>query len=276
MDSTTTLASMQDSVTQAENNGGGWVQFVFHGICDGCGDTSATSPAQLSAFLDWLQPRAANGTVVRTVGDVMGAGRSGFTAPAPNPAPDTTAPVSSITCNDGSCDGFFATARSVALAATDAGSGVAAIRYTTDGSDPSTSSSTTKLYSAPFSLAATTTVKYRAYDRAGNVEPVATQMVRFDYDLPTAAITSPASGSTVRAGTYVPVAVTAQDTGGSGVAKVSVYVDGVLVGTDTSAPYSVVWTPRRKAIGQHTIVAEAEDGAGNLRRSTSVTVTVTR
>lgn len=54
------------------------------------------------------------------------------------------------------------------------------------------------------------------------------------------------------------------------------YVDGVLVGTDTSAPYSVVWTPASKATGTRTIVAEAEDGAGNVRRSTSVTVTVTR
>jgi len=106
---------------------------------------------------------------------------------------------------------------SVALAATDAGSGVDAIRYTTDGSDPSTDpSSTTKLYSAPFTLTTTTTVKYRAYDRAGNVEPVATQLVRFDYDSPTAAITAPASGSTVRRGRGVAVAVTAQDTGGSG------------------------------------------------------------
>jgi peptidoglycan/xylan/chitin deacetylase (PgdA/CDA1 family) len=78
-----TLLRMQNSVTQAENNRGGWVQFVFHAICDGC---DGTSVAELSAFLDWLQPRAANGTVVKTVADVMGAGRSGFTAPPP---PDT-------------------------------------------------------------------------------------------------------------------------------------------------------------------------------------------
>ena len=69
--STTTLAMMQSYVTQAENNGGGWVQLVFHEF-DAAGEFS-TSLAQLVAFLDWLQPRAANGTVVRTVAEVMGA-----------------------------------------------------------------------------------------------------------------------------------------------------------------------------------------------------------
>ncbi len=69
--STTTLAMMQSYVTQAENNGGGWVQLVFHEF-DAAGEFS-TSLTQLVAFLDWLQPRAANGTVVRTVAQVMGA-----------------------------------------------------------------------------------------------------------------------------------------------------------------------------------------------------------
>ena len=51
------------------------------------------------------------------------------------------------------------------------GSGVAAIRYTTDGSDPTASST---LYTRPFSVSATTTVKYRAWDNAGNVEATKT------------------------------------------------------------------------------------------------------
>ncbi len=63
---------MQSYVTEAENNGGGWVQLVFHDVCDNCGEYSTTL-ARLVAFLDWLQPRAASGTVVRTVAEVMGA-----------------------------------------------------------------------------------------------------------------------------------------------------------------------------------------------------------
>jgi peptidoglycan/xylan/chitin deacetylase (PgdA/CDA1 family) len=67
---TTSLATMEAYVTQAENNGGGWVQLVFGSICSDCGDYG-TSLAQVTAFLDWLQPRAANGTVVKTVSAAM-------------------------------------------------------------------------------------------------------------------------------------------------------------------------------------------------------------
>jgi len=68
------LAKVQGYVTQAEQNGGGWVQLVFHDLCatNCAGDDYSTTPALLNALLDWLQPRAAaNGTVVKTVAEVM-------------------------------------------------------------------------------------------------------------------------------------------------------------------------------------------------------------
>jgi len=71
---------------------------------------------------------------------------------------------------------------SVGLAATYTQSGVAVIRYTTDGSDPTTSSAT---YSAPFTVSATTRVKYRAWDNAGNVEATKSQLIRIDATNPT-------------------------------------------------------------------------------------------
>ena len=43
-----------------------------------------------------------------------------------------------------------------------------------DGSDPTLSSPT---YSAPFTVSATTTVKYRAWDNAGNVEATKSQLI---------------------------------------------------------------------------------------------------
>jgi hypothetical protein len=55
------------------------------------------------------------------------------------------------------------------------------------------------------------------------------------------------------------------------VAEVDVFVDNVLVATDTSAPYSVVWAGER---GSHVIRAKAYDAAGNAGISNSVTVTV--
>jgi titin len=69
----TTLATVEGYVTQAEQNGGGWVQIVLHDLCaTNCtGDEYSTTPALLDAFLDWLEPRASNGTLVKTVGQVM-------------------------------------------------------------------------------------------------------------------------------------------------------------------------------------------------------------
>lgn len=46
----------------------------FHGICDSlCTADNSLRRGRFTAFLEWLQPRRANGTVVRTVGRVMGA-----------------------------------------------------------------------------------------------------------------------------------------------------------------------------------------------------------
>lgn len=67
----TTLATMEGYVTAAEQNGGGWVQFVFHHVCDHC-DAYSITPADLQGLLDFLAPRAANGTVVRTTQEVIG------------------------------------------------------------------------------------------------------------------------------------------------------------------------------------------------------------
>lgn len=164
IDTQTTLATMESYVTQAENNGGGWVVLLIHSVCDGC-DTLSVSPTQLTAFLDWLQPRAANGTVVKTHGEVMG------DVGPPPPVLDTTPPVTTIGCNGTSCSkGLYRSAVSVTLAATDAGSGVASTRYTTDGTTPTDTNGTT--YTAPFAVAATTTVKFRSTDNAGNAEAV--------------------------------------------------------------------------------------------------------
>jgi peptidoglycan/xylan/chitin deacetylase (PgdA/CDA1 family) len=67
----TTLATIEGYVTAAEQNGGGWVQLVFHHLCDQC-DAYAITPASFTALLDWLGPRAATGTTVKTTAEVIG------------------------------------------------------------------------------------------------------------------------------------------------------------------------------------------------------------
>lgn len=86
VDNTTTLDRMKLYVTQAEQNGGGWVPMVFHHVCDGC-DELAVSPAVLAQFLDWLAAREAQGTVVATVDEVMGGGLGSRVVGPPAPPP---------------------------------------------------------------------------------------------------------------------------------------------------------------------------------------------
>ena len=105
--------------------------FFFHRICDNCGGDGpapSISPSELNAFLDWLTSPSSGGAVVKTVAQVI--------------KNDTQAPTSSITCGGAACSsGWYGGPVSVSLSATDAGtSGVAMIRYTTDGSEPTAAS----------------------------------------------------------------------------------------------------------------------------------------
>lgn len=70
----TSLAMLEGYVTQTEMNGGGWVHIVMHHVCDGC-DTYSISRETLGAFLDWLAPRQALGTVVLPIAEAMRLGR---------------------------------------------------------------------------------------------------------------------------------------------------------------------------------------------------------
>ena len=101
-------------------------------------------------------------------------------------------PTTTIACDGGACPaGFVKGPVAVTLAGIDGGNGVSSTRYTTDGSDPDTSS---PAYAGPFSLSDTTTVKFRSYDSNGNAEPVRSQTIKIDATPPTAQITSPLDG----------------------------------------------------------------------------------
>jgi hypothetical protein len=70
----------------------------------------------------------------------------------------------------------------------------------------------------------------------------------------------------------VTLTVTATDS--VGVTTVRFFVDGVLLGSDTTAPYSIDWDTSGETEGDHTLTAEAEDAAGNIGTSADATVTV--
>lgn len=53
----------------------------------------------------------------------------------------------------------------------------------------------------------------------------------------------------------------------SGVARVTFRTESRDLGTDADAPYSTTWDTTREALARHSIVAEAEDEAGNVAES---------
>ncbi len=146
---------------------------------------------------------------------------------------DSTPPATTIQCNAAACSSSYYNANvSVTLAATDnaSGSGVKEIRYTTDGSTPTASDAVSPngtTYSGAFTVSATATVKYRAFDNAGNAEAVNSQQINIDKVAPTvtaSAVKGDApsfSGATAYAADTwtnkdVRVTFTCADTGGSG------------------------------------------------------------
>ncbi len=91
---------------------------------------------------------------------------------------DTVAPSTAISCNNAPCAGTYNGSVSVTLPATDAGgSGVARTVYTTDGSEPATSTTATA-YAGPFSVTQTSTVKASSVEAAGNAGPTATAQIQ--------------------------------------------------------------------------------------------------
>ena len=87
-----------------------------------------------------------------------------------------------------------------------------------------------------------------------------------DTTAPTAGFNSPAQNATVSG--VVSVDVAASDN--VGVASVSLSVDGVVVGTDTAAPYVFSIDTKSRANGACTLTATARDAAGNASSATNV------
>ena len=82
-------------------------------------------------------------------------------------------------------------------------------------------------------------------------------------------ITSPQRNDSV--GGLVPIDVSAS--GDLGIAKVELYVDDVLSGTVTTAPYTFLWDASGLT-GPHSIVAKAYDGSGQQASSSAVEIMV--
>ncbi len=147
--------------------------------------------------------------------------------PQPPPTADTTPPSTRANL----VGGTTATAVNVSLICEDgSGSGCKATYYTTDGSEPTTSSSA---YSAPIAIAANTTLKFFSVDTAGNREAVKTETYVIDGTAPTTTAT-PAGGTYATATT---VTLACSDGNGTG-CKATYYTTDGSEPTASSPTYS--------------------------------------
>ncbi|NQU40058.1 MAG: DUF4838 domain-containing protein [Lentisphaerae bacterium] len=88
---------------------------------------------------------------------------------------------------------------------------------------------------------------------------------------PTVSITSPSHNATIVGSAVVPITATASDVDGM-ITNVQFYMNGVLVGTDSTSPYS--YTVTSVSTGSYALTAVAYDNEGGVATSAAVTVTV--
>jgi RHS repeat-associated protein len=88
---------------------------------------------------------------------------------------------------------------------------------------------------------------------------------------PTASITSPANGATFTAPTNITITANAADGDGT-ISKVEFYQGTTLIGTDTTAPYTVSWN--NVSSGNYQLTAKAMDNVGASSTSSVVNITV--
>jgi hypothetical protein len=88
---------------------------------------------------------------------------------------------------------------------------------------------------------------------------------------PSVSITSPAEGASFTAPVTLNVAANAGDSDGT-IASVTFYANGSAIGTDTTSPFTVSWTP--SSSGPFTLTAMATDNQSATATSAAVHVTV--
>jgi hypothetical protein len=197
-------------------------------------------------------------------------GGGSFTTDTAPPTVSVTAPTSGASI---SAPGTV----SITASASDAASSVSKVELYIDGALKTTLTTSPYSYSwntSGVSLGAHT-IQAKAYDSFNNVGTSTSVSVTLaDKTAPTTSITAPSAGSTVR-GTVTVNANAADNTGGTGISKVELYVDGVLNSTDTASPYSFAWNSTAATNAAHSLTVKAYDGASPANVATSAAVSVT-
>lgn len=190
---------------------------------------------------------------------------------------DTAAPSVNITSPAANAVVSLGGTQTISVTASDAASDVTKVEFYVDGALKSTDTATPYSYAWPTTgvTEGAHSLTAKAYDTYNNVATSAAVSVTVrDSTAPTVSITAPVANSIVD-GTVAITANATDNTGGKGVAKVEFYVDGVLKGTSTTAPYSYSWDTKTATDAAHSLTAKAYDAAATPNVATSAAVNVT-
>jgi hypothetical protein len=91
---------------------------------------------------------------------------------------------------------------------------------------------------------------------------------------PTVSVTAPAAAADVSGTVTLTATATASSTYGLTISQVAFMVDGTVVGTASTSPYSVMWNSTTVANGSHSVTAKATDSMGDTATSSAVDITV--
>ena len=171
---------------------------------------------------------------------------------------DTAAPTASASPPGGAFDRGI----SVSLTSSEPGE----IRYTTDGSSPTIASS---VYTGPLAIAATTTVRFLAVDRAGNASPPRSETFTIDAIAPVARapVQSIVRGAVLKGESIVTSLEWSGADAGTGISgfRLQESTDGGSSWSDVVIPPGATRIKRALLIGTpHRFRVRAEDEAGNL------------
>ncbi|HEY1109946.1 MAG TPA: Ig-like domain-containing protein, partial [Opitutaceae bacterium] len=183
------------------------------------------------------------------------------------PTVSITTPSSGLLTNSGSPVALTAQAA-------DADGTVASVRFLANGVVVGTPAT-----AAPFAVTWTPTAPgvytliAQATDDSGNVTSSAPISVTVSVNAaPVVAVTAPANSAVIRTGSVVTLTAAASDPDGT-IASVRFLANGTAVGVaDTTAPYSVAWTPN--AEGVFRLTAIALDSSGISTTSAAATVLI--
>jgi archaellum component FlaF (FlaF/FlaG flagellin family) len=265
----TISADASDNVAVAQ------VEFLVNGNVVG---SDSSSPYSIS----WDSTTLANGPATITAratdtaaNSTTSAGRS-VTIDNSGP-PDTTPPAVDLTAP---ADGATVSGSVTISADASDNVAVAQVEFLVNGNVVGSDSSSpysigwdsTALANGPATLTA------RATDAAGNSTTSAARGVTIDNSgppppdttPPDVGLTAPADGATVSGN----VTISADASDNVAVAQVEFLVNGNVVGSDSSSPYSIGWDSTTLANGPATITARATDTAANSTTSASRSVTI--